>query len=60
MLQKVFPNTKIKGDGKLALNWEEPYTITTEFGREAYKLAEDTGKEVENPWNAIHLKPYKQ
>lgn len=59
MLRNISPNTKIKGDDKLAPNWEGLYTIMAEFRIGAYKLADDMGKEVENPWNTIHLKSTK-
>lgn len=33
VLRKVFQNTKIRGDGKLTLNWEGPYTVIEAFGQ---------------------------
>ncbi|XP_057789181.1 uncharacterized protein LOC131006011 [Salvia miltiorrhiza] len=58
VLRKVFQNTKETSAGKLAPNWEGPYLITKVVGRGAYKLQSTDGREINNSWNALHLKQY--
>ncbi|XP_057811617.1 uncharacterized protein LOC131025850 [Salvia miltiorrhiza] len=58
VLRKVFQNTKETSAGKLAPNWEGPYLITKVVGRGAYKLRSTDGREINNSWNALHLKQY--
>ena len=47
-----------KHQGKLAPIWEGPYLITKVVGNGAYKLQTDKGRDINNSWNAIHLKQY--
>ena len=58
VLRRVFQNTKEAGAGKLAPTWEGPYLITKVVGNGAYKLQTDKGRDINNSWNAIHLKQY--
>ena len=58
VLRRVFQNTKEAGAGKLGPTWEGPYLITKVVGHGAYKLRTKEGREINNSWNAIHLKQY--
>ncbi|XP_057803119.1 uncharacterized protein LOC131018411 [Salvia miltiorrhiza] len=58
VFRKVFQNTKEIGAGKLAPNWEGPYLITKVVGHGAYRLQSTDGRDINNSWNAIHLKQY--
>ncbi|XP_060972410.1 uncharacterized protein LOC133038318 [Cannabis sativa] len=58
VLRRVFQNTKEAGAGKLAPTWEGPYLITKVVGNGAYKIQTDKGRDINNSWNAIHLKQY--
>ena len=58
VVRKVFKNTKEVGEGKLEPNWEGPYIVTKVLNHEAYKLQTESGKTIQNSWNAIHLKKY--
>src|SRR5206468_11688166 len=58
VLRKVFQNTKESGAGKLAPTWEGPYQITKVVGQGAYKIQAQDGRDINNSWNAVHLKLY--
>ena len=58
VLRRVFQNTKEAGAGKLAPTWEGPYLITKVVGHGAYKLQTKEGRDINNSWNAIHLRQY--
>ena len=58
VLRRVFQNTREEGAGKLGPTWEGPYQITDIIGRGAYKLRGLDGRELNNSWNALHLKQY--
>ncbi|XP_074362244.1 uncharacterized protein LOC141702482 [Apium graveolens] len=44
--------------GKLAPNWEEPYTVRKTLGQGSYKLETLNGNEVPRSWHASNLKVY--
>lgn len=48
-LRKIFQNTRVHEDGKLAPNREGPYTIVAAFDRDAYLFADVMGRRVLNP-----------
>lgn len=58
VLRKVFPNTKETNACKLAPTWEGPYLVTCITGNGAYRLQDMEGRDVQQSWNALHLKKY--
>ncbi|KAL5808664.1 hypothetical protein ACOSQ3_029355 [Xanthoceras sorbifolium] len=58
VIRRVFQNIKEKSAGKLGPTWEGPYQITKVVGHGAYKLRCTYGMEIDNSWNACHLKQY--
>uniref|UniRef100_A0A803N974 Integrase catalytic domain-containing protein n=1 Tax=Chenopodium quinoa TaxID=63459 RepID=A0A803N974_CHEQI len=58
VLKKVYENTREANAGKLAPNWEGPYEIIKVVGNGAYRLINAEGKELQQSWNATHLKLY--
>jgi len=58
VLQEVYSNTEEKNAGKLGARWEGPYLISKVLHPGVYLLKTMKLKEVENPWNAAHLKRY--
>jgi len=44
--------------GKLPLNWEGPFRVTTTLQNGEYQLDELDGKVIPQIWDATHLKPY--
>ena len=49
---------KVDEAGKLEPNWESPYKVTKVLGHKAYKLQAQDKRNINNSWNAIHLKQY--
>ncbi|KAG7548045.1 Integrase catalytic core [Arabidopsis suecica] len=58
VLREVFHNTKEKNAGKLGARWEGPYLISKVVHPGVYQLMTMGLKEIQNPWNAAHLKKY--
>ena len=58
VLRKVLRNTKNPAWGKLGLNWEGPYRITSVVGIGAYNLEDLDEKTVLHLWNVNNLKRY--
>ena len=58
VLRKVLGTAKNPAWGKLGLNWEGPYCITSAAGRGAYYLEDLEEKAVPRPWNINNLKRY--
>ena len=58
VLRKVLGNTKNPTWGKLGLNWEGPYRITSVVGIGAYYLEDLDEKTVLHPWNVNNLRRY--
>ena len=58
VLRKVLGTTKNLAWGKLGLNWEGPYRITSVAGIGAYYLEDLDEKAVLHPWNVNNLKMY--
>ena len=58
VLRKVVGSAKNPVWGKLGLNWERPYRITSNVGIGAYFLEDLDGLVVPRPWNVNNLKRY--
>ena len=58
VLRKVLGNIKNFAWGKLGLNWEGSYCITSVAGIDAYYLEDLDKKIVLHPWNVNNLKRY--
>ena len=58
VLRKVVGNTKKLAWGKLGLNWERPYRITSVAGVSACYLKDLDERAVFHPWNVNNLKRY--
>ena len=58
VLRKVVGATKNPSWGKLGLNWEGPYQITSIAGIDAYYLEDLDEKAIPHPWNVNNLKMY--
>ena len=58
VLRKVLGTTKNLAWGKLGLNWEGPYCITSVAGICAYYLEDLDERIVLYPWNVNNLKRY--
>ena len=58
VLRKVVGNTKNPAWGKLGLNWEGPYCVTSVAGVAAYYLEDLDERTVLHPWNVNNLKIY--
>ena len=58
VLRKVVANTRNPNDGKLVLNWEGPYKVTSFAGVGAYRLEDMDGKSILRLWNICNLKKY--
>ena len=52
--------TKDPSQGKLGLNWEEPYRITSWQRKGTYHLETMEGWKLQYPWNTEHLRKYYQ
>lgn len=46
--------------GKLKLNWEGPYLVSSKLHSGTYKLQTLDGKLIKNTWHATRLKKYYQ
>ncbi|KAG7559445.1 hypothetical protein ISN45_Aa05g010410 [Arabidopsis thaliana x Arabidopsis arenosa] len=58
VLREVFHNTKEENAGKLGARWEGSYLISKVVHPGVYQLMTMNLKEIQNPWNAAHLKKY--
>ena len=58
VLQKVVGSAKNPTWGKLGLNWEGPYRITSEAGIGAYFLKDLDEHVIPHSWNVNNLKTY--
>ena len=58
VLRKVLGTVKNLAWGKLGLNWEGPYHITSMAGIEAYFLKDLDEHVIPRPWNVNNLKRY--
>ena len=58
VLRKVLGTAKNPSWGKLGLNWEGPYHITSMAGIEAYFLKDLDEHVIPRPWNVNNLKRY--
>ena len=58
VLRRVMGATKDPSWGKLGLNWEGPFRITSVAGIGAYYLEDLDEKVVPHPWNVNNLKRY--
>ena len=58
VLRKALGIVKNPAWGKLGLNWEEPYRITSMAGRGAYFLEDLDDHVITRPWNVNNLKMY--
>ena len=58
VLRKIMGTAKNLVWGKLGLNWEGPYHITSEAGIGAYFLKDLDEHVVPRPWNVNNLKRY--
>ena len=58
VLKKTLPGDRDPNEGKLAPNWQGLFRITSTAGRSAYRLEDKEGKELPQPWNAMHLKKF--
>ena len=55
VLRKVMGATKGPSQGKLRLNWEGPYRITSCQRKGTYHLETLDGRKLQHPWNTEHL-----
>ena len=60
VLRKVTGITRDPSQGKLELNWEGPYRITSWQRKCTYHLETLDGQKLHNPWNIEQLKKYYQ
>ena len=58
VLRKVLDTAKNPAWGKLGLNWEEPYRITSVAGLGAFFLKDLDEHIIPRPWNVNNLKRY--
>ena len=58
VLRKVLGTAKNPTWGKLGLNWERPYRITSVAGIGAYFLKDLNEHVIPRPWNVNNLKMY--
>ena len=58
VLRKVVGNTRNLAWGKLGLNWEGSYRITSMAGVGAYYLEDLDERTILHPWNVNNLKMY--
>ena len=58
VLRKVLGTAKNPVWGKLGLNWEGPYRITSMVGIGAYCLEDLDERVISRPWNVNNLKKY--
>ena len=60
VLRKVMGTIRDSAQGKLGLNWEGPYRITSGQRKGTYHLETLDGRKLQHPWNAKHLWKYYQ
>ena len=60
VLRKIMGVAKDPTQGKLGLNWEGPYRITSWQRKGTYHLKTLDGQKLQHPWNAEHLRKYYQ
>ena len=60
VLRKVMGTAKDPSQGKLGLNWEGPYRITSWQRKGTYHLETMDGRKLQHPWNTKHLRKYYQ
>ena len=60
ILRKVMGVTQDPAQGKLGLNWEGPYRITSWQRKDTYHLEMLDGRKLHHPWNTEHLRKYYQ
>ena len=60
VLRKVMGAAKDPTQGKLGLNWEGPYRITSWQRKGIYHLETIDGRKFQHPWNTEHLRKYYQ
>ena len=58
VLRKVLGTAKNPAWGKLGLNWEGPYCITSVASIRAYFLEDLDEHVIPHPWNVNNLKRY--
>ena len=58
VLRKVVGTAKNPSWGKLELNWEGPYRITSVVGISAYFLEDLDENVIPSPWNVNNLQKY--
>ena len=58
VLRKVMGVAKDPSQGKLGLNWEGPYRITSWQRKGTYHLETMDGRKLQHPWNTEHLRKY--
>ena len=60
ILRKVMGAARNPTQGKLGLNWEGPYRITSWQRKGIYHLETINGQKLPHPWNTEHLQKYYQ
>ncbi|XP_075665890.1 uncharacterized protein LOC142635644 [Castanea sativa] len=60
LVLKVMGAARDPMQGKLDLNWEGPYRITSWLKKGIYHLETLDGQKLHHPWNATHLRKYYQ
>ena len=60
VLRRVMGVAKDPSQGKLGLNWEGPYRITSWQRNGTYQLETMDGRKFQHPWNTEHLWKYYQ
>jgi hypothetical protein len=58
VLRKIEATGKKRPFGKLGPNWEGPFVVAKVVREGTYRLREQDGTIVKNPWHANHLKKY--
>lgn len=60
VLRKVMGATKDPIQGKLSPNWEGPYRVASWQRKGTYHLETLDGRELQQSWNAKHIRKYYQ
>ena len=60
VLRKVMGAARDPTQGKLGLNWERPYRVTSWQRNGTYHLETLGGQKLPHPWNTEHLRKYYQ
>ena len=58
VLKKLLPARKDPAHGKIGLNWEVPYIISSIIRPGNYELQMEDGKTLPHSWNVEHLKRF--